>query len=46
MEAHFAVDDGDATLPVTYTGILPEPVPREQAVIATDACQGGSLRRR
>src|SRR6185369_14583515 len=24
MEAHFKVDDGDATLPVVYTGILPD----------------------
>ena len=24
MEAHFAVDDGDATLPVVFTGILPD----------------------
>jgi cytochrome c-type biogenesis protein CcmE len=41
MEAHFAVDDGDATLPVTYTGILPDLFREKQAVIATGRMQGG-----
>jgi len=41
MEAHFAVDDGDATLPVVYTGILPDLFREKQAVIATGHMQGG-----
>ena len=41
MEAHFAVDDGDATLPVTYTGILPDLFREKQAVIATGRMQAG-----
>ena len=41
MEAHFAVDDGDATLPVVYTGILPDLFREKQAVIATGRMQGG-----
>ena len=41
MEAHFAVDDGDATLPVTYTGILPDLFREKQAVIATGRRRGG-----
>ena len=41
MEAHFAVDDGDATLPVAYTGILPDLFREKQAVIATGHMQGG-----
>jgi cytochrome c-type biogenesis protein CcmE len=40
MEAHFAVDDGDATLPVVYTGILPDLFREKQAVIATGRMQG------
>ncbi len=40
MEAHFAVDDGDATLPVVYTGILPDLFREKQAVIATGHMQG------
>jgi cytochrome c-type biogenesis protein CcmE len=41
MEAHFAVDDGDAMLPVVYTGILPDLFREKQAVIATGHMQGG-----
>ena len=41
MEAHFAVDDGDATLPVVYTGILPDLFREKQAVIATGHMQDG-----
>ena len=40
MEAHFAVDDGDARLPVVYTGILPDLFREKQAVIATGAMKG------
>lgn len=40
MEAHFVVDDGDATLPVSYTGILPDLFREKQAVIATGRMQG------
>ena len=41
MEAHFAVDDGDATLPVVYTGILPDLFREKQAVVATGRMQDG-----
>jgi len=41
MEAHFAVDDGDGTLPVVYTGILPDLFREKQAVIATGRMRGG-----
>ena len=40
MEAQFAVDDGDATLPVVYTGILPDLFREKQAVVATGRMQG------
>jgi cytochrome c-type biogenesis protein CcmE len=40
LEAHFQVDDGDATLPVVYTGILPDLFREKQAVIATGHMQG------
>lgn len=43
MEAHFTVDDGDATLPVVYTGILPDLFREKQAVIATGRMQGGTF---
>lgn len=43
MEAHFAVDDGDATLPVVYTGILPDLFREKQAVIATGRMRGGTF---
>lgn len=41
LEARFVVDDGDATLPVVYTGILPDLFREKQAVIATGRMQGG-----
>ena len=40
MEAHFAVDDGDATLSVVYTGILPDLFREKQAVVATGRMRG------
>lgn len=43
MEAHFIIDDGDATLPVTYTGILPDLFREKQAVIATGRMQGDTF---
>ena len=41
MEAHFDVDDGDAKLPVVYTGILPDLFREKQAVIATGSMKDG-----
>ncbi|RZZ81065.1 cytochrome c maturation protein CcmE [Pseudoxanthomonas winnipegensis] len=41
MEAHFRVTDGDAQLPVVYTGILPDLFREDQAVVATGSMQGG-----
>lgn len=41
MEAHFVVDDGDARMPVVYTGILPDLFREKQAVIATGRMQDG-----
>jgi cytochrome c-type biogenesis protein CcmE len=43
LEAHFAVDDGDATLPVVYTGILPDLFREKQAVIATGHMRGDTF---
>jgi len=43
MEAHFAVDDGDATLPVVYTGILPDLFRENQAVVATGRMRDGTF---
>lgn len=40
MEAHFEVDDGDARLPVAYTGILPDLFRENQAVVATGRMEG------
>lgn len=40
MEAHFAVTDGDARMPVVFTGILPDLFRENQAVIATGRMQG------
>ncbi|HEY4583126.1 MAG TPA: cytochrome c maturation protein CcmE [Lysobacter sp.] len=40
MEAHFTVTDGDRTMPVVYTGILPDLFRENQAVIATGRMQG------
>ena len=41
MQAHFEVTDGDARLPVVYTGILPDLFRENQAVVATGRMQGG-----
>ncbi len=41
MEAYFRVDDGDAQLPVVYTGILPDLFREKQAVIATGRMRDG-----
>ena len=35
MEAHFQVSDGDALLPVVYSGILPDLFRENQSVVAT-----------
>ena len=35
MEAHFSVTDGDAQMPVVYSGILPDLFRENQAVVAT-----------
>ena len=43
MEAHFRVDDGDATLPVVYTGILPDLFRENQAVVATGRMRGDTF---
>lgn len=40
IEAHFEVTDGDARMPVVYTGILPDLFRENQAVIATGRMQG------
>ncbi|NZA28466.1 cytochrome c maturation protein CcmE [Luteimonas sp. SJ-92] len=41
MQARFLVDDGDAELPVVYTGILPDLFRENQAVVATGRMQDG-----
>ena len=41
LEAKFEVDDGDARLPVVYTGILPDLFREKQAVVATGTMTGG-----
>ena len=41
LEAHFRVTDGDAEMPVVYTGILPDLFREKQAVIATGRMEGG-----
>ena len=43
MEARFRVDDGDATLPVLYTGILPDLFREKQAVVATGRMRGDTF---
>jgi cytochrome c-type biogenesis protein CcmE len=43
MEAHFVVDDGDARLPVVYTGILPDLFREKQAVIANGRMRGDTF---
>ncbi|HJW45372.1 MAG TPA: cytochrome c maturation protein CcmE [Lysobacter sp.] len=40
LDAHFRVTDGDAEMPVIYTGILPDLFREKQAVIATGRMQG------
>ncbi|GAA4864675.1 cytochrome c maturation protein CcmE [Luteimonas vadosa] len=40
MQAGFRVTDGDAELPVVYTGILPDLFREKQAVVATGRMQG------
>ena len=40
LEAHFRVTDGDADMPVVYTGILPDLFREKQAVIATGRMEG------
>ncbi len=41
MEVYFRVTDGDAQLPVVYSGILPDLFRENQAVIATGTMQDG-----
>ncbi len=41
MEARFNVTDGDAELPVSYTGILPDLFREKQAVVATGKMRDG-----
>jgi len=43
MEARFEVDDGDAQLPVVYTGILPDLFREKQAVVATGRMREGTF---
>ncbi len=43
MEAHFRVTDGDAQLPVVYSGILPDLFREDQAVVATGSLHGGTF---
>lgn len=40
MDAQFRVTDGDAELPVIYTGILPDLFRENQAVVATGRMEG------
>jgi len=41
MEARFEVTDGDARLPVSYTGILPDLFREGQSIVATGAVKDG-----
>jgi cytochrome c-type biogenesis protein CcmE len=43
MQAGFRVTDGDAELPVVYTGILPDLFRENQAVVATGRMQGDTF---
>src|SRR3546814_13948882 len=43
MQVQFAVTDGDAQMPVVYTGILPDLFRENQAVIATGRMQGDTF---
>ncbi|KIQ96634.1 cytochrome c maturation protein CcmE [Lysobacter sp. A03] len=40
LDSHFSVTDGDAEMPVVYTGILPDLFRENQAVIATGRMEG------
>ncbi|KGM57242.1 cytochrome C biogenesis protein CcmE [Lysobacter arseniciresistens ZS79] len=40
LESRFEVSDGDARMPVTYTGILPDLFRENQAVVATGRMRG------
>src|SRR3546814_4592181 len=40
MEAHFRVTDGDAEMPVVFSGILPDLFREKQAVVATGRMRG------
>lgn len=43
LESRFRVTDGDAQLPVVYTGILPDLFREGQAVVATGRMEGGTF---
>src|SRR3546814_11498865 len=43
MQVQFAVTDGDAQMPVVYTGILPDLFRENQAVIATGHMRGDTF---
>ncbi len=43
LQVHFSVTDGDAQMPVAYTGILPDLFRENQAVIATGRMQGDTF---
>lgn len=43
MQVRFSVTDGDARMPVVYTGILPDLFRENQAVIATGRMQGDTF---
>lgn len=43
MDAHFMVSDGDAQLPVRYTGILPDLFREDQAIVATGRMEDGTF---
>ena len=43
IDAQFMVTDGDALLPVVYSGILPDLFREDQAVIATGQMQGDTF---
>ena len=43
MQVQFAVTDGDARMPVVYTGILPDLFRENQAVIATGRMRGDTF---
>ncbi|HEY5802593.1 MAG TPA: cytochrome c maturation protein CcmE [Lysobacter sp.] len=43
LEVHFKVSDGDALMPVVYTGILPDLFREKQAVVATGRMRDGTF---